>query len=284
MAVSSFAAMGAAIAQMPDDSAPELPTITRTLIAGTTKETISVDGTDRTYLLHVPEKLKEPAALLLSIHGNGGNALSQERLSGYSRLAEDEGFIVVYPQSRKDQWHVYSEEPMDVRYVDVLLADLAGRYKIDAKRVYANGISLGAQFAWRLACERPNIFAAAGLVAGGYPGVCNMPRIPLIIFHGTKDDILPYDGADSLMPVRDFARGWAARETCRLASEGEIVFEQGDAKGERWQCDPVGEVILYSLEGKGHSWPGSGRMPRITSKDVDASKAMWNFFKSHPKP
>jgi polyhydroxybutyrate depolymerase len=275
---------GPAVAQVPDDSPPDLPTITRAMVDGTTKETVSVDGVERFYLLHLPDQLKEPAALLLSIHGNGGNSRGQERLSGYSRLADDEGFIVVYPQSRQDQWQVYSEELMDMRYIDVVIADVATRHKIDAKQVYANGISLGAQFAWRLACERPKLFAAVGLVAGGYPGVCNMPRIPLIIFHGTKDDILPYNGGDTLMSVRDFARGWAARETCRLASEGQIVFEQGDAKGERWQCDPVGEVVLYTLDGKGHSWPGSGRNPRITSKDVDASKTMWAFFKAHPKP
>ena len=86
------------------------------------------------------------------------------------------------------------------------------------------------------------------------------------------------------MPVRAFAMGWAAREGCRMASQGEVIYRKGDATGERWACLPGQEVELYTLDGKGHSWPGSMMPARITSQDVDATAVMWAFFEAHPRP
>jgi polyhydroxybutyrate depolymerase len=251
--------------------------------SSTTKESLEVGGETRLYLLHVPPGLNGEAPLVLSFHGNGMNAEEEEDLSGFSKLADDRGFVVVYPQADNGEWRVYSGEDADVVFIDALIGHLTERLPIDRKRIYANGISLGAQFAWRLACDRPQVFAAMGLVAGGYPGVCQLPRPPLILFHGTHDRILPYDGGRTLMPVRDFARGWAARDNCHLAEQGEIVFAQGDAKGERWACGDAGEVVLYTLEGNGHSWPGSSSPARITSRDIDASRVMLDFFAHHTK-
>jgi poly(3-hydroxybutyrate) depolymerase len=57
-----------------------------------------------------------------------------------------------------------------------------------------------------------------------------------------------------------------------------------DATGERWACLPGQEVELYTLDGKGHSWPGSMMPARITSQDVDATAVMWAFFKADPRP
>ncbi|HUL06952.1 MAG TPA: hypothetical protein VLV76_11510 [Candidatus Acidoferrum sp.] len=87
-----------------------------------------------------------------------------------------------------------------------------------------------------------------------------------------------------LMAVRAFAIGWAARTGCQPSSKGEVIYREGDATGERWACQPGREVELYTLDGKGHSWPGSMMPARITSQDVDATAVMWAFFKAHPLP
>jgi polyhydroxybutyrate depolymerase len=135
---------------------------------------------------------------------------------------------------------------------------------------------------WRLACDIPDVFAAFGLVAGAYLEVCiPPPRPPLIIFHGTEDKILAYDGRAPFMAVRKFALRWAAGSGCNPPEKGELVYQNGDATGERWACQKRHEVELYTLQGKGHSWPGSAMPTRITSKDVDATAAMWAFFKEH---
>jgi polyhydroxybutyrate depolymerase len=173
----------------------------------------------------------------------------------------------------------------DVAFAEAIVEAVADKVEIDLRRVYANGISNGAQMSWRLACNASDLFAAFGLVAGGYTEICGKgDRPPVILFHGTADRLLPYDGRSFFMPVRDFARGWAARAGCKPAEQGEVIYRRGDATGELWRCEEGGEVVLYTLEGKGHSWPGSAMPARITSRDVDATAVMWEFFQRYRLP
>ncbi len=256
--------------------------------AETTVETIVVDGETRTYRLHIPEG-GGPHPIVFSFHGLRSDAAHQERLSQFSTLADREGFIAVYPEGLGAKWRFMSRSDADVLFTVAVIEQLAGRTSITRDRIYATGISNGAQMAWRLACDRPDLFAAFGFVAGGYFKVCDTPvRRAIILFHGTNDRLLPYDGRGRLMPVREFAQSWAKSPvlhlTCPPVGEDGIFYTKGDAVGERWQCGPVTEVVLFTLRGKGHSWPGSQMPAQITSQDVDATEAMWAFFKAHPRP
>jgi poly(3-hydroxybutyrate) depolymerase len=42
--------------------------------------------------------------------------------------------------------------------------------------------------------------------------------------------------------------------------------------------------MLYTISGKGHSWPGSRMPARITTRDIDATDVIWEFFVAHPRP
>lgn len=251
-------------------------------VAGTTRERVQVDGNARHFFLHLPGKVPAgPLPVVLSFHGRGSNAAMQELISEFSALSDEHGFAAVYPEGEHNLWHAYDGRDVDVRFVDALLADLRKRFAVDESRIFASGFSNGAQMAMVLGCVRPKLFAALGLVAGSYPKVCDTARPPMIAFHGTKDDVLPFKPRKDFMDVREFAAGWAG-ESCRLSQTGDLFFQHGDASGERWACG-AREAVLYTLEGKGHSWPGSRMLPRYTSRDVDASAAMWAFFAAHPK-
>lgn len=252
--------------------------------AGTTVETVMAAGEARSFRLHLPtRKVDGGLAIVFCFHGRTDNAARIEHWSGFSMLADREGFIAVFPEGLEAKWRITSNDA-DVVFVMEVLALLAGKFAVDPDRIYAAGISNGAQMAWRLACERPQAFAACGLVAGAYPRVCGAgDRLPLILFHGTLDLVLPYGGGKGFMSVRDFAVGWATRAGVRPSGRGEIIHRAGEALGERWCCTPGGEVDLYTLHGSGHSWPGSDMPARITSQDVNASELMWGFFKAHPR-
>jgi polyhydroxybutyrate depolymerase len=252
--------------------------------AATTVEKITIGEESRSFRLHVPEEGRGPFPLVLSIHGYRSNAAQQEKLSGFSALADSEGFIAVYPDGLDDKWRFASRTDADVDFLLAVIEAVAAKAPVNRNRIYATGISNGAQMSWRLACDAPDVFAAFGFVSGAYLDVCNPPpRQPLIVFHGTADKLLAYDGKGPFMGVRDFAIRWASGSGCNPASSPEVVYQKGDATGERFRCQAGHEVDLYTLQGKGHSWPGSKMPARITSKDVDATAAIWDFFKNHSK-
>jgi len=149
------------------------------------------------------------------------------------------------------------------------------------------GISNGAEMSYRLMCSFADTAAAFALVSGGYPPFpeCQPARpVPVVIFHGTADQLLPYEGHPPLMlPVRQWVERWAGRNGC--ATTPKLILQRGDVTGEAWQeCQAGADVVLYTIDGKGHSWPGSRMPARITTRDIDATDAIWDFFVAHPRP
>ena len=140
---------------------------------------------------------------------------------------------------------------------------------------------------------------AVGLVAAAQSlpaDWCQATRpVPAIAFHGTADPMVPYAGGplgDPLNPVkpifppvRQWVGAWAARNGCG-SEAGESAVAAGVARTVFPDCDAGADVVLYTVDGGGHSWPG-GRPPpawRVgpTSDAIDATRAMWDFFRAHP--
>jgi polyhydroxybutyrate depolymerase len=103
----------------------------------------------------------------------------------------------------------------------------------------------------------------------------------VIHFHGTEDTLVPYEGggATGSPSVAETIAGWRVRDGC--ADTSTLVFDMGDSTCEAWStCDAGSEVIVCTVDGGGHWWPGG---PGSTS-NVDATDSMWDFFVRHPMP
>ncbi len=239
----------------------------RARASGTVERRIAVDGVPRSYRLHLPADRPEgPLALVLDFHGYGLTAAREEGLSGFSAVADREGFAVAYPQADGKGWRAFGNDGADLAYVRALLADVARAAPVDPERVYAAGISNGAQMTVAAACALPGRFAAVALVAGGYSAPCAPPRPSALIYHGTADRVLAYDGRPpERLPVRDFAAAWGAAPGCEPAAEP-LAAEAG-ARRERWAC-PGALAELVTLEGHGHAWPEA------------AAAEIWRFFRA----
>jgi polyhydroxybutyrate depolymerase len=148
-----------------------------------------------------------------------------------------------------------------------------------------------------LACTLADRIAAIGGVSGAYlfpRDECRPPRaVPVIAFHGTGDPIVPYLGGESASfhepfpPVTEWGAGWAARNGC--AEKPESLPQTGEVTGIRYSgCRGDAEVILYTVHGGGHAWPGGEPLPEWlvgrTTQDIDATAVMWEFFLRHPLP
>ncbi len=276
------------------DSLAAAPTATASVTGyapGNYVETLVVNQQVRQYRLHIPPTHKPDQAmpLVVNLHGFASSAAEQERLSQMSVKADQIGFIVVYPEGlgTPQTWHIGSRAAADadLQFIRNLIVHLKTRLNIARDRIYATGISNGAQMANRLGCEMADVFAAIAPVSGGYfpSQECRPVRpVAVVAFHGTADRILPYEGRGRiLLPVREWAADWATRNGCD--SRPAITFQHGEVKGETWgRCRKGAEVVLYTIQGRGHSWPGSSMPSRITTQDVNATDVIWEFFASHP--
>jgi polyhydroxybutyrate depolymerase len=270
---------------------------------------LRVAGANRTYLLYVPTtyRYSRPAPLVLVFHGAGASPRGMARHTGFSALAEREGFIVVYPAGISRRWNDgrgYGVPRDDVGFVRALLDTLGRQLSIDPRRIYATGISNGAMFSYRLACDLPGVFAAIAPVAGAMPvalgPACeHATPVALAAFQGTADPLVPYRGGGvalrrgHVLSAERSVGVWAASAGCAAEPSVTQAPDRAPHDGMRVKvtsyagCDHGHDVELYTIEGGGHTWPGgpaSGRRVGRVTRDIDATTTIWAFFSGHPRP
>lgn len=155
------------------------------------------------YLLYLPKdyEQKDKVPLLLFLHGAGerGDNLELVKVHGPAKLVEqgkDFPFVIVSPQCPKDQrWN-----PADLI---ALLGHIISKYKIDESRIYVTGLSMGGNGTWKLAAEIPNRIAAIIPICGwGDPFAATMMgKLPVWVFHGAKDVVVPLKSSEEMVEV-----------------------------------------------------------------------------------
>lgn len=276
------------------------------LVANHTNGKLVTSGETRRYLLYVPPSYDpaQPTPLVINIHGYAQWPANQRDISHWNDLADEEGFIVVYPMGRQFPLRWSSHSPVaeselsrsDVLFISDLITKLTTEYTIDAERIYASGLSNGGGMSFMLACTLSEKIAAIGGVGGAYTypwEACNPARpVPLIAFHGKMDEVVPFGGGPSRgfdIPFPNiplWVETYAARNGCKIkrAMPSQGVVEEFQYS----QCSQNADVAFYSIADGGHSWPGGDPLPEFivgkTSQDIDATRVMWQFFVQHPMP
>ena len=269
-----------------------------------TSGTIISSGEKREYILYVPKSYDRarPAPLVISMHGAMNWPSFQMNVSQWNRAADENGFIVVYPAGMgagpktwfMNEWETPSRMP-DVVFISELIDRLEASYNIDPARIYANGLSNGGGMAFVLSCTLSNRIAAIGAVAAAqllpWSWCADTRPVPMIAFHGTGDRITPYSGgtvwiAPKPFPsVPEWAANWARRNRCAPNPVDSAVATDVSRRSYS-NCADDATVVLYTIHGGGHSWPGGKPLPEWlvgpTSHSLDATTQMWAFFREHP--
>jgi polyhydroxybutyrate depolymerase len=256
---------------------------------------LQVGHFNRAYNLHVPSSYtgQKPVPLVLAFHPVGGDGKEMEKITGFNSIADQEGFIVVYPDAIAKHWDSRrSSAPdmtNDVGFISALIEELSQRYQIDSQRIYVTGFSNGATFAHRLGCELSNQISAIAAVASAMPAnlarTCN-PTKPLsvLLINGTKDEAFPYTGTGKgLLSLSDTIKFWTDHNRCSTPGSKRTSASSPHVRVDTYgSCANQTSVILYTIEGGGHSWgddsisdSGQGVKP---GQELNESTLIWKFF------
>ncbi|MFC1781751.1 prolyl oligopeptidase family serine peptidase [Planctomycetota bacterium] len=159
------------------------------------KKTITKD-VNCGYQLFLPEgygQEKKDWPLILFLHGMGerGDDLNLVKTHGPPVIVDkrkDFPFIVVSPQCPDNTF--WNDE---VDMLGSLLDEVTSEYDVDTERIYLTGLSMGGFGTWALAAAQPERFAAIAPICGGglFYMFLSIKDLPIWIFHGQKDDLVP---------------------------------------------------------------------------------------------
>jgi len=281
--------------------------------SGNSQGSITVDGHRRTYELHVPAgyKAAQTVSLVVVLHGRLGTGHGTAGLTHFDSVSEAHGFLVVYPDGLGRSWAdgrgaTSSDKDgiVDVKFLSELIHKLSHDYRIDASRVFVSGISNGGFMSQRVACELSSQVAAVGVVAATMGEItashCHPEKpVSVMLIQGTQDPLVPFQGGPmgkngshgTILSLQKAAEKWVDLDACDAKPEVSTLADKAsDGTTIRREvfagCKEGAEIIVYTVEGGGHTWPGGkAYLPEIiigkTSRNMNASEALWEFFSKH---
>jgi poly(hydroxyalkanoate) depolymerase family esterase len=177
----------------------------------------------RAYLLEVPATMPADPPLVVFLHGCNQTAAGVAHDTGWANLADEYGFVAVFPQEpplpsdtvlrgcwgweQSGNQHRGSGEPSIIAGIT---DQVATAEHVDRRRIYIAGFSAGGYMANIMAVTYPDLYAAAGIVAGGPYGLSTAeapdasgqaivdemgPRkraVPVVVVQATNDNINPF--------------------------------------------------------------------------------------------
>ncbi|MGJ9413542.1 alpha/beta hydrolase family esterase [Aeromicrobium sp. CF4.19] len=258
---------------------------------GPSSQTLTVEGTERMHLAHVPRDVGsgERLPVVYFFHGLGGQADTALAYTELAERADEHGFIVIAPQAIQSgsSWDYRSsiDDPTsDLAYVRELMDAVAGQDCVDPDRQYASGLSNGSAMTFALACsgELP-LRGYAGVAAAFYDESCDdAPPASILYFHGTADPVVPFNGGptpiEPVRPAPETLIRWAEHAGCESVADEQAVGN--DVELYEWPGCADHPVEAYVILEGGHTWPGAGDIPGIgaVTDTVDASDLIVDFF------
>jgi polyhydroxybutyrate depolymerase len=239
--------------------------------------------------------------LVVSLHGLSGNGLGQEVSTQMNDVADTAGFYVVYPNGRSrllflPGWWDYIDgtgSSDDIGFMDALIDKLVAELPIDTNRIFMTGVSNGGGMTVAYACARPDRIKAIAPIIGAVnntnaPFCAGVDLPPMIDFHGTADDVVPYGGVGAnlfwpgMPPVPAFLQGWVSSSGCSevtVTNLPDVDPTDGTTVTvyELSSCVDGKRFIHYRVNGGDHTIPGG---VGGNNQDFHSASVIWEFFNS----
>ena len=217
--------------------------------------TWTIDGVERTAIVHLPAKSAVRSPLILAFHGHGGRAARVERSMDFQSHWPEA--VVVYPQglptrSARDpegdragwQNRVGEEGDRDIAFVDRVVESLRNEGWVDDARVFATGHSNGGGFTYALWNARPGMLAAAAPVAAGSFDALRLTPLPCMHVAARGDTIVPFANQQRTMT--------AVRRVNGCVDDGAAWAKDCT----RWDSPKKAPFVAMIVDG-GHEYPAA---------------------------
>ena len=227
---------------------------------------VSVSGRD--VYVYAPSGLAENSPLLLSLHGANQDPDYQQSNTHWETVADTAGFVVAYPKGGEgySAWDISGDQ--DTKWISAVIDQLVKDYKLNPKRVYLSGFSMGGMFSYHAISKIADKIAAIAPCSGTNVYGASKAQRPMPIFHphGTKDDVLNYSQVDG------FLKNYRDQFKCPSQAEVKENYPNAENKATLYSwgpCDNGVYIKHLKLEGRMHS-PSKADISDI-----------WNFVKGY---
>ncbi len=290
--------------------------------SGLEEGALELDGRHRTYAFAPAAQPRAP--LLIVLHGAGGTGLGMAALTGLAERGPAAGFATVFPDGYGGVWNDNRAAPRlasreridDVAFLNALVERLTVTGVAAPEATFVTGISNGAFLAEHLARHALLPLAGVALIAGTAT-VVSRQAIPtpvqatlVLAFQGTADPLVPYTGGPIgplgrlirrrasqqplpagrglAAPAEAVAADWARANGCpHDPTVEQLPVPAGDLPVSTftWHAPGRPSVVLYRIEGGGHTWPGAAQyLPTSVigpvARNLDATGILLDVFKS----
>lgn len=255
----------------------------------------------RSYVIDLPAR--PTGAMIVALHNASGDPAEFRDAILLTGPALAQGYAVIYPQGTGNAWNGFyccwpaqQRRTPDIQFLDTVIADAAGRFGLDAGRVYLTGMGNGSIMAETYAARRAGKVKAVAGVAGTVDlGRTPAAAVPMLHIHGTADTVTPYGieaagvgtkrrrGTFPTVPlqIEAFVRAHGG-----LAKTSRVIDRVNDGTTVRQDdyTDARGrvQVRLLSIQQGGHVWPGPQRKGKGNTRDISATAEALRFFALHP--
>ena len=273
---------------------------------------ITFDGVARNFIVYLPSGYNNSGKmpLIFAIHGGSGTPEGMINIANFKTIADRDKVVLVYPEGVQKNWN--DGRPTapnqlginDVGFFNQMCDYMINNYSVDAKKIYATGISNGGFMSTRLGCELSNRIAAIAVNAATIEATTIAPNckpnrpVPALYIHGTTDPLVPFLGGQitaggtaggTILSHFQVIEKWVALNGCNstptiadlpdISNDGTTIKQRVYSGGTNGS-----EVVSYVITNGGHTWPqGYQYLNEViigkTSQDMNACEVIWTFFK-----
>ncbi|MBZ9935255.1 PHB depolymerase family esterase [Mesorhizobium sp. BR1-1-16] len=193
--------------------------------------------------IYIPKRPAAAMPLVVVLHGCTQSAAQYDAGTGWSMLAEEAGFALLFPEqgqannlNRCFNWFQPSDfqrdqgEALSIRQ---MIDHMVATHSIDRSRVYVTGLSAGGAMALVMLADYPELFAGGAIIAGLPYGVAT--TIPgafdVMRAHGLPDG----PALRKLLPDATPSTGWPTVSVWQGTGDQTVSAANADAIIEQWR-------------------------------------------------